>query len=104
MTDAQLERAVHRGSPAFWAIALALDAVARRPGGFEVGSADAALWFDWDVIHAWLVEHAKNMTYVSRSRCPSRTPPATSAARSASTRSARRRSARRRRASSARCS
>ena len=57
-------REKHRGSPVFWAIALALNAVARRPGGFEVGSADAALWFDWDVIFAWLVEHAKGLTYV----------------------------------------
>ena len=65
MTDAEaLNKSVNQGSPAFWAIALALDAVARRPGGFEVGSADAELWFDWDVIFAWLVEHAKGMTYV----------------------------------------
>ena len=59
-------REKHRGSPVFWAIALALNAVARRPGGFEVAGfvVDAAAWFDWDEIFKWLEERGKHQGYV----------------------------------------
>ena len=52
----------HRGSAALWAIALALDAVAKRTSeGFVVGA--NAESFDWDVIFAWLKARAKGMPY-----------------------------------------
>ena len=61
----------------------------RRPGGFVVGSADAALWFDWDEIFAWLAGAAKRVRrYVVQDDGGSvATPssPATAAARTAST-------------------
>ena len=51
-----------RGSPVFWAIALALDARAKRTSeGFVVG--ENAAWFGWDTIHEWFVDTSKYQSY-----------------------------------------
>ena len=57
LNDPEAAKQEATASPVFWAIMLAQNVAAQRPGGWEVDSADAVA--DWDALrmHEWLTEY-----------------------------------------------